>query len=89
LLDANGGAVAQHDGRPKGGGYPFSVCDAGEVVVDEHPLTLPAGFPAGDYRLRVGLYRLETGERLPVEGNGDSVELDLRCDPPPNCVVPD
>ena len=75
LLDANGQVVAQHDGQPQGGSYPFSVCDAGEVVIDEHPLTLPPGLPPGDYRLRVGLYRLETGERLPVDGNGDSIEL--------------
>ena len=31
--------------------------------------------PVGEYRLRVGMYRFETGDRLPVDGNGDNVEL--------------
>jgi hypothetical protein len=75
LLDASGQTVAQHDGQPQGGAYPTSVWDVGEVVVDEHVLPLPPGLLPGDYRLRVGLYLVETGERLPVEGGGDSVEL--------------
>jgi hypothetical protein len=75
LLDAGGATVAQHDARPQGGAYPTSVWDGGEVVVDEHTLALPPDLPPGDYWLRVGLYLLETGERLPVTGNGDSIQL--------------
>ena len=75
LLDAGGQVVAQHDGWPQGGAYPFSVCDEGEVVVDEHPLLLPADLPAGSYGLRVGLYLLESGRRLPTESGSDSVDL--------------
>jgi len=77
LLDAGGETVAQHDGPPQEGAYPTSVWDPGEVVADEHRLSLPHGFPQGDYLLRVGLYLLETGERLLVVGDGDSVELEL------------
>ena len=80
LLDAYGESVAQHDGRPQGGAYPTSVWDTGERVIDGHPLrlppeALPPGEPGG-YRLQVGLYSLESGERLPVDG-GDSVDLGL------------
>jgi hypothetical protein len=75
LLDAGGQVVAQHDSQPLGGTYPTSVWDGGEVVSDRHVLTLPSDMAPGDYWLRVGLYQLETGERLQVEGNGDSVEL--------------
>ncbi|MGD2207444.1 MAG: hypothetical protein PVH17_11770, partial [Anaerolineae bacterium] len=75
LLDAAGNLIAQHDGQPRDGTYPTSVWDTDEVATDEHALSLPPDLPPGDYRLRVGLYRLETGERLPVAGNGDSVEL--------------
>lgn len=75
LLDAQGATVAQHDGQPQDGAYPTSVWDSGEVVVDEHSLALPPDLPAADYWLRVGLYLLETGERLPVDGNGDSLQL--------------
>jgi hypothetical protein len=78
LLDGNGNVVTQSDGQPQGGTYPTSVWNTGEVVADKRLLSLPSGLPAGDYRLRVGLYLLETGERLPVEGGGDSVELELK-----------
>jgi hypothetical protein len=75
LLAASDQVAAQHDGQPRGGTYPTSIWDAGEVVADQHLLTLPASLPPGDYRLRVGLYLLETGQRLQVEGDGDSIEL--------------
>jgi hypothetical protein len=75
LLDAGGGVITQHDGQPLEGTYPTSVWDEGEAVADPHLLSLPSDLAPGDYRLRVGLYLLETGERLQVEGNGDSVEL--------------
>jgi hypothetical protein len=75
LLDGSGQVVAQHDGQPQGGAYPTSVWDTGEIVLDEHALVLPPDLAQGDYLLRVGLYRLETGRRLPVDGDGDSLEL--------------
>ena len=75
LIDGTGQTLSQHDAQPQDGAYPTSVWDAGEVVVDDHPLPLPPEPSAGDYWLDVGLYLLQTGERLPVEGGGDSVEL--------------
>ena len=38
----------------------------GEYVRDEHRLILPNDLPAGDYRLIVGMYLPDSGERLPV-----------------------
>lgn len=75
LLDAGGEIVAQHDGQPRGSTYPTSVCDVNEVVLDEHLLPLPSDLTQGEYRLRVGLYVAESGERLQVVGDGDSVQL--------------
>jgi hypothetical protein len=75
LLDTSDEVITQDDGQPLEGAYPTSVWDAGEMVADPHRLPLPADLVPGDYRLRVGLYLLETGQRLQVEGNGDSVEL--------------
>jgi hypothetical protein len=65
--------VAGFDGPPVGGDYPTSLWDAGETIVDTHPLDLGPGevaspLPPGHYRLLVGLYRLDTGERLPAAG---------------------
>jgi hypothetical protein len=66
LLDPLGNLVAQFDSPPAGGAYPTSLWDPGEIIVDEH---LMPDLPAGHYTLQVGLYRPDTGERLPVEGS--------------------
>ena len=67
VLDAANNLVAQADSPPQQGRYPTSSWDAGEQVRDVIELTLPAGLPGGDYRVQVGLYRLDTGERLPAQ----------------------
>jgi 4-amino-4-deoxy-L-arabinose transferase-like glycosyltransferase len=72
---------AQDDGPPAGGIYPTSFWDAGEVVTDPRAISIPADLPPGDYPLVAGMYRLETGERLPwlrTDGTvrGDAVVLD-------------
>jgi hypothetical protein len=36
------------------------------VVDDDHRLALPVDLPNGDYQVVVGLYSVESGERLPV-----------------------
>jgi hypothetical protein len=47
---------------------------AGAPAVYTHVLNLPPALK--DYRVRVGLYQLETGQRLPVVNRGgDSIEL--------------
>jgi hypothetical protein len=65
LVDPDGRLAAQADGPPAAGAYPTSLWDPGEIIVDSHPLP---DLPPGRYAIRVGLYRPETGERLPVAG---------------------
>jgi 4-amino-4-deoxy-L-arabinose transferase-like glycosyltransferase len=65
--------VAGYDGPPLGGNYPTSWWEAGETIVDVHPLDLTrAGvalpLESGHHRLLVGLYRFDSGERLPAVG---------------------
>ncbi|MGC8837863.1 MAG: hypothetical protein ACP5UM_05550, partial [Anaerolineae bacterium] len=68
---ATGGPVwAGHDGEPLGGSYGTSRWAAGEWVLDQHEIRLPADLPPGTYQLEAGLYLLATGERLPVEVGG-------------------
>jgi len=55
-----GETVAQLDHRPLGSVFPTTLWRPGETVRETSALPLPPG----DYRLRVGMYRLETGERL-------------------------
>ena len=80
LLNGTGELVAQHDGQPVGGYYPTSYWEEGETVKDEHELSLPPGLEAGEYYLRVGMYRAGDGQRLMVrdaegEGIGDNIPL--------------
>ena len=72
LLDSSGQLRAQADSPPASGKYPTSVWDAGEVIADLHSLSLALDLPAGEYRIAVGLYDPETGQRVKrVDGNGN------------------
>jgi 4-amino-4-deoxy-L-arabinose transferase-like glycosyltransferase len=73
LLDAEGNALAQHDGPPGSGETMLPTLGwlPGEYIVDEHPLQLPPDLPGGEYRLGVGLYDPISWQRL-----GERVILD-------------
>jgi len=49
-------------------------------VRDSHTLALPADLATGAYRLEVGLYLVETGERLEIIGS-DPPETAVTLDP--------
>ncbi len=68
LLDARGEIVTQHDGPPHWGRYPTWAWQRGDVVPDEHVLSVPAATAGGPFSLAVGMYRPDTLERLPVTG---------------------
>ena len=71
LLDEDGRVVAQADGPPLDGDYPTSYWMPEETFVDVRDLEIE-GLPRGRYDVSVGMYLLETGERLPVEkGTGE------------------
>jgi len=38
----------------------------GEVIVDQYEVRVQPGAPPGQYVLEIGMYRAETGERLPI-----------------------
>lgn len=71
LVGAAGNLVAQNDSEPCGNLRPTTGWVPGEMLIDRHGVLLPADLPAGEYTLRVGLYRLDSGERLNVEGDGE------------------
>lgn len=66
LLGPDDHIEAQHDDQPQSGRYPTSIWDVGEIVKDEHRLVIGLGVPSGRYELKVGLYQIATGERLPA-----------------------
>jgi len=66
LLDENGRLLAQADSQPQGGNYPTSSWREGEVIEDRYELTIPRDASLGELQIEVGMYLLDTMERLPV-----------------------
>ncbi len=80
VTDTQGRIAAQADGQPVGGYYPTDLWSAKDSVVDAHSIALPADLGAGAYRVVVGLYDLDTGQRLAVS--------DTRGQPVPDDQIP-
>lgn len=77
LVDGQGQVWAQGDSAPRTGSYPTSFWLPGEIIEDTHRISLPPELPSGDYRVRMGIYLLDTGERLPVtDEHGERVAED-------------
>jgi hypothetical protein len=68
LLDEALKRCAGSDGQPVYDRAPTSSWEPGRIVADPHPLTLDAHLPPGETLFGVGLYLLETGERLDAVG---------------------
>jgi 4-amino-4-deoxy-L-arabinose transferase-like glycosyltransferase len=75
LLDAEEQIQAQMDSEPQGGGLPTDRWPVGQVVPDNYALTIAASATPGPHILEVGMYRLETLERLPVREPGSGAVL--------------
>ncbi|MFN2135195.1 MAG: hypothetical protein ACK2UK_04525, partial [Candidatus Promineifilaceae bacterium] len=80
LVDSDSGEiVAQSDSIPRDWSYPTSEWEPFEIVRDRHIFGLEA-LPAGEFKVQVGLYDEQSGQRLAVyDGAGqtfsDSLEL--------------
>lgn len=73
----NHGSVAVNaDGDAGDGLYPIRLWRAGDVIIDERSLSLPAGADRSQMSIEIGLYDRETGSRLKViGGEGDALRL--------------
>ncbi len=77
VYDANGQAVGQQDNMPVNNQLPTTCWRPGEYVSDPYTIALMDG-ARGPFTIEVGLYRLETGDRLPLtDGAGTSVRLQV------------
>jgi 4-amino-4-deoxy-L-arabinose transferase-like glycosyltransferase len=76
LLDEDGQLVAQQDSEPVGGSRPTTSWSPGEVIEDRLGILIPPDLDGGEYQLVVGMYRPDTGERLPVRDVGDGMSDD-------------
>jgi len=78
-LDEGGQILTQQDNQPRSGTYPTGLWDKGEIVEDLYHLTVPAEVSAGQQPviIAVGMYRLETLERLSIsDENGQHLADD-------------
>lgn len=64
LVDDQGAVVAVADGL----GFPVTSWQEGDIFAQMHPVRLPSGADLATYTLDVGLYRLDTMERIPPLG---------------------
>ncbi len=69
LRNAAGDTVAQADHLPLAPIYPPTLWPVGETVREQSLLVIPEDVPGGVYDLWVGVYRLDTLERLPIVGD--------------------
>ena len=63
------GQMLTADAPPRGGTYPTSAWLAGDEIEDRHALPIKA---ATIKQVTVGLYRLDTGERLTIDGTTET-----------------
>jgi len=68
LTDNQDQIWGQKDSQPVGGLYPTSHWQPGRVIRDVYDIAVPENTPAGPYVLFVGMYDLDSEERLPAFG---------------------
>lgn len=73
LVDAQDQIVAQGDGPPLNGFRTTASWRPNEAFVDEHRILVPPEVAPGTYRLWVGFYNRDTGERLPAVVDGETI----------------
>jgi 4-amino-4-deoxy-L-arabinose transferase-like glycosyltransferase len=69
VRDAQGRTVAQADHQPLAPIYPPTLWPVGQTIRERSVFMLPGDLPAGDYDVWIGLYRLDTLDRVPVMGD--------------------
>ena len=77
LLDGVNHVISQRDAEPGGGVRLTTLWTAGEIVADHYGLPIHPATPPGTYRLEVGMYDGETGQRLSTPEGESQVWLEL------------
>ena len=75
LISADGQWVAGSDRVPVHGRWPTNSWKPDQLIIDHHGILVPAHVPDGYYEVWVGLYDVETGERLSV-ADSDLVSIE-------------
>ena len=91
VLDGRAHIVGQRDAEPMGGARLTTTWEEGEIIADNYGVLVLPATPPGEHQLEIGMYNLETGERLTVledeEVLGDHIVLGpiqvLKAEAPP------
>jgi hypothetical protein len=75
VLDEANNIVGQVDAEPGGGVRPTTSWAPGETVVDQYGVFIHPATPPGEYRVEVGVYDMETGERMAAPDGSTQVWL--------------
>jgi mannosyltransferase len=81
VLDAEGHIVGQRDTEPGGGAMLTTTWQPGQTIADNYGVLISPGTPPGEYQVRVGMYALDSGTRLPVRQAGQSPSDSLVLEP--------
>lgn len=73
LVDENDRIQGQWDSVPQGGHNPTNEWVSGEIIVDRYEMPVSADSAPGQHMLRVGMYDIITGQRLPVRDAAGSL----------------
>ncbi len=80
LESETNGLAAQADGIPVCWSYPTHLWRPGQIIADQHAISLPPDMRPGQYSLQVGLYLPDTMQRLDlldVAGNPSGTSITL------------
>jgi mannosyltransferase len=81
ILDGRSNIVGQRDAEPVGGTGPTTTWQVGELIADNYGVLVLPATPPGEHQLEIGMYDLETGERLPVSRDGEPLGDHLLLEP--------
>ncbi len=73
VVDSYGHLVGQRDAEPGGGVKITTIWKEGERIVDNYGVLILPATPPGEYTIAIGMYHLETGQRLSVIEDGQRV----------------
>ncbi|MGQ9676814.1 MAG: glycosyltransferase family 39 protein [Chloroflexota bacterium] len=67
ILDKSELICGQRDSEPGGGARVTTSWAPGETIIDRYAIPILLGTPPGEYRVEIGLYNSQTGQRLPIK----------------------
>jgi len=81
VLDGDGQIISQRDSEPGGGARLTTTWQPGETVLDNYGVLIPLDAPAGEYQVKIGMYHVKDGTRVPITLGGQAVGDYLLLDP--------